>query len=125
MKAYAEAFVPRLFAPAYAASHPDEVADTRKVIEGQRPASIALMLGALREREDTSFYLKDVRQPSVVVGGSIDALIPPQAMRDLQEGLPDCTIKMIYGVGHMSPVEAPEEVTFELDRLMQRAGMWM
>ncbi|MDP6279338.1 MAG: alpha/beta hydrolase, partial [Nitrospinota bacterium] len=115
----------QLFYPEYTSSHPEEIAQTRGAIEGQRPASIALLLGAMREREDMSPYLKEVNQPCAVIGGADDALVSPQAMRDLQEGLPDCTIELIDGVGHMSTVEAPEIVSAELDRLMRRAGMWM
>ncbi len=125
IEAFAEAFIPQLFYPEYTSSHPEEIAQTRGAIEGQRPASIALLLGAMREREDMSPYLKEVNQPCAVIGGADDALVSPQAMRDLQEGLPDCTIELIDGVGHMSTVEAPEIVSAELDRLMRRAGMWM
>lgn len=124
-KAFAEAFVPQLFSPAYAASHPDEVGQTYEVISGQRPNSIAMLLDAMRRREDMTPYLKEINQPCAVIGGGGDALVPPHAMRDLQEGLPDCKIELIDGVGHMSTVEAPDKVSFELDQLMQRAGMWL
>jgi pimeloyl-ACP methyl ester carboxylesterase len=125
MAPFAAAFIPQLFDPAYLSAHPFEVGRTQSVIESQRPNGIALVLDAMRQRLDMSFYLKDFTQPTAVIGGSADVLVPPQAMRDLHEGLPDSTIKLIGGVGHMSPVEAPEEVSFQLDQLMQRAGMWM
>jgi pimeloyl-ACP methyl ester carboxylesterase len=125
MAPFATAFIPQLFDPAYLSAHPQEVAQTQSVIESQRPNGIALVLDAMRQRLDMSFYLKDFSQPAAVIGGLADALVPPQAMRDLHEGLPDSTIKLIDGVGHMSPVEAPEEVSFQLDQLMQRAGMWL
>jgi 3-oxoadipate enol-lactonase len=124
-KAFAEAFVPQLFSPTYAASHPDEVGQTYEVISSQRPNSIAMLLDAMRQREDMTPYLKEINQPCAVIGGGSDALISSQAMRDLQEGLPDCKIELINGVGHMSTVEAPDKVSFELDQFMQRAGMWM
>ena len=123
--AFADAFVPQLFTPAYAASHPDEVGQTREVIEGQRPASIALLLDALRQRVDVAYYLKDIHVPCAVIGGEEDALISAQTMRELHEILPGSTVDLIGGVGHMSPVEAPEKVSFALDQMMQRAGMWL
>lgn len=123
--AFADAFVPQLFAPAYAASHPDEVGQTQEVIEGQRPASIALLLDAMRQRGDVAYYLKDINVPCAVIGGEVDALVSAQIMRELHEILPGSTIDLIGGVGHMSPVEAPEKVSFALDQMMQRAGMWL
>ncbi len=125
MEPFADAFIPQLFDPAYISAHPSEVAQTQNVIEGQRPNSIALLLDAMRQRADMSSYLENFNLPCVVIGGIADALVPAQEMRDLQEGLPDCTIELIEGVGHMSPVEAPAQVSFQLDQLMQRAGMWM
>ncbi len=125
MEPFASAFIPQLFDPAYLAAHPREIAHTQSVIESQRPNSIALVLDAMRQRPDMRFYLKDFTQPAAVIGGLADALVPAQSMRDLHEGLPDCTIDLLEGVGHMSPVEAPEQVSFQLDQLMQRAGMWM
>lgn len=125
MKPFASAFIPQLFDPAYLASHPLEIADTQSVIESQLPNSIAQVLDAMRQRLDMRFYLNDFIQPAAVIGGLADALVPVQAMRELHEGLPDCTIELIENVGHMSPVEAPEQVSFQLDQLMQRAGMWM
>ena len=124
-KAFAEAFVPQLFSPTYAAAHPDEVGQTYEVISGQRPNSIAMLLDAMRQREDMTPYLDKINQPCVVIGGEGDALVSSLAMRNLQEGLSDCKIELIERVGHMSTVEAPDKVSFELDQLMQRAGMWM
>ncbi len=125
MEAFANLFVPQLFDPAYISAHPREVAQTQSVIESQRPNGIALLLDAMRQREDMTYYLKEFSLPCAVIGGLADMLIPAQAMRDLQESLPDCTIELIDGVGHMSPVEAPGQVSFQLDQLMQRAGMWL
>jgi pimeloyl-ACP methyl ester carboxylesterase len=122
---FANAFIPQLFEPAYLSSHPQEVTETRRVIESQRPNSIALLLDAMRQRADMSIELRDFQVPSAVIGGVSDALVSLDAMKSLHEGLPDCSLTMIENVGHMAPVEAPGEVSFQLDQLMQRAGMWM
>ena len=84
-----------------------------------------MLLDAMRQREDMTPYLDKINQPCVVIGGEGDALVSSLAMRNLQEGLSDCKIELIERVGHMSTVEAPDKVSFELDQLMQRAGMWM
>ncbi len=122
--AFADSYIPQLFSPTYLKSHPLEVAKTRGVIEGQRPGSIALLLGALRERQDVSYHAKNFGVPCAAIGGREDVLVPPDVVEGLHEILPDSTIELIDGAGHLSTVEAPGTVSDQLDRLMQRAGMW-
>lgn len=122
--AFADSFIPKLFSPTYLNSHPLEVDKTRSVIEGQLPGSIALLLGAMRERADVSHYAKNFAVPCAAIGGTEDVLVPLEVMEGLHESLADSTIELIHGAGHMTTVEAPEIVSDQLDRLMQRAGMW-
>ncbi len=122
---FANEFLPRLFSPAYAASHPLEVEKIRRVIEAHRPSGIVAVLDAMRRRVDMTPRLGEIRVPCSVVAGALDDLISVQEMRELHEGLPDSTCEVIEGAGHMTPLEAPDRVSFALDQLMQRAGMWM
>lgn len=122
-EAFAFSFVPRLFSPAFINSYPDEVAQTQRIIGGQRPKSLALMLDAMRQRRDLSLHLKDFVVPSVVVIGNEDAIVPVAAMRALHEGMPKSVFEIIDGAGHMTTVEAPEKVASLLDQLMQRVGV--
>jgi pimeloyl-ACP methyl ester carboxylesterase len=122
-EAFAAAYIPKLFAPAFIESHPREVAQTRSVIGGQRPESFALQLEAARLRPDMAAHIKDFAVPSVVIVGDEDAVIPVAAMQALADGLPDSVLEIIEGAGHMTPVEAPEKVSSLLDQLMQRAGV--
>jgi len=46
-------------------------------------------------------------------------------LREIHEGLPDSAFEVFGESGHMAPVEVPDRVSFALDQLMQRAGMWM
>jgi pimeloyl-ACP methyl ester carboxylesterase len=122
-EAFAATFIPKLFSPGYIESHPSEVAQTRSVIEGQSPDSIALMLGALWQRPDMAAHLPDFDVPSFAVVGDEDAIVPVAAMKGIHDSLSDSVLEIIEGVGHLSPVEAPEKVSSLLDQLMQRAGV--
>jgi pimeloyl-ACP methyl ester carboxylesterase len=122
-EAFAATFIPKLFSPGYIESHPSEVAQTRSVIEGQSPDSIALMLDALRQRPDMAAHLKEFTVPSFAVVGNEDAIVPVAAMQAIHDGVSDSVFEIIEGAGHMTPVEAPEKVSSLLDQLMQRAGM--
>jgi pimeloyl-ACP methyl ester carboxylesterase len=50
--------------------------------------------------------------PTAVLVGSADRLTPPVQARALAAGLPRCVdLTELAGPGHMTPVEAPDEVT--------------
>jgi pimeloyl-ACP methyl ester carboxylesterase len=64
----------------------------------------------------SSLELSDgVRQldvPTEVIVGTADRLTPPVHARNLAENLPDCLgLTELPGIGHMTPVEAPDVVT--------------
>jgi pimeloyl-ACP methyl ester carboxylesterase len=49
--------------------------------------------------------------PTAVLAGDADRLTPPVHARRLADRLPDCAgLTTLPGIGHMSPVEAPEAV---------------
>ncbi len=124
-EAFAATLVPHIFAAHFIDSHPEVVEATRRVIAAQVPNNIALRADAMRQRVDMTPRLSEITCPCAVIGGSEDRIVPPHAMKELHEGLPNSTFDMLEGVGHMSPLEAPEGVSFCLDQLMQHAGMWM
>jgi pimeloyl-ACP methyl ester carboxylesterase len=95
------------------------------VIASQLPGNLVALLDAMRRREDMRPRLGEIRVPCAVLAGGQDQLIPVQTMQEIHEGLPDSTFEVIEESGHMAPVEAPERISFALDQLMRRAGMWM
>lgn len=123
--AFASTLIPNIFAAHFIDSHPEVVEATRSVLSAQDPNHIALRADAMRQRLDMTPRLNEITCPSAVIGGTDDRIVPPHTMEELHEGLPDSTLDMIEGVGHMSPLEAPDRVNFGIDQLMQRAGMWM
>ncbi len=123
LEALADAHIQKIFAPAFTQSHPREVAQTRSVIGGQRPESVALMLDAVRLRPDMAAHIKDFSVPSLIIVGDEDTIVPVAAMQAFDDAMPDSVLEIIEGVGHMTPVEAPEKVSSLLDQLMQRAGV--
>ncbi|MBI3127970.1 MAG: alpha/beta fold hydrolase [Candidatus Tectomicrobia bacterium] len=124
-EAFASKFVPMLFSSAYLASGAGGPGKHRRAIASQLPRNLCALLDAMRQREDMTPRLGEIRVPCAVVAGEKDQLVPVQAMRELHEGLADSAFDVIEGSGHMAPVEAPDRVSFALDQLMQRAGMWM
>ena len=66
--------------------------------------------------------LKDLTVPTSVVVGELDRLTPPVHARAMADVLPDVTAYVeLPGVGHMTPLEAPVEVTAHIRALTARA----
>ncbi|MET9637459.1 alpha/beta hydrolase [Streptomyces virginiae] len=59
--------------------------------------------------------------PTAVIGGTADRLTPIVHARGLAAALPDCVgLTELTGMGHMTPVEAPEAVTGAVRELTAR-----
>ncbi|KJY22281.1 MULTISPECIES: alpha/beta fold hydrolase [unclassified Streptomyces] len=59
--------------------------------------------------------------PTTVIGGTADRLTPIVHARGLAAALPDCVgLTELTGMGHMTPVEAPEAVTGAVRELTAR-----
>ncbi|MET9256628.1 alpha/beta hydrolase [Streptomyces sp. NPDC003717] len=61
---------------------------------------------------DLDHGVRELRMPVEVVAGTADRLTPPVHARALAAALPHCVgLTELPGVGHMTPIEAPEVVT--------------
>ncbi|TXS36336.1 alpha/beta fold hydrolase, partial [Streptomyces sp. OR43] len=62
---------------------------------------------------------RELRVPTAVIAGTDDRLTPPVHARALAAALPDCLgLTELTGMGHMTPVEAPETVTAKIRELV-------
>jgi len=68
---------------------------------------------------DLDHSVRELRVPTAVVVGTADRLSPPVHTRALAGALPNCVgVTELPGVGHMSPVEAPELVSGRIRELV-------
>ncbi len=125
MENFSAHFLPKLFSPGYASTHPLAVEATRKIVTSQIPGHVASLIDANRQREDMTPRLSEIAVPCLVFGGANDALISVGDMESLHQGLNDSVYEMVEGAGHMTPLESAERVSFQIDQLLQGAGMWM
>jgi pimeloyl-ACP methyl ester carboxylesterase len=116
-----EQFLPRSFAPAFAAGHPAEVERIRALLEATDPRGAAAMLRGMAARVSSEDLLDELAIPVAVVAGSADALIPPAEARALAAALPAAELEVL-DCGHVPLVEAPAAVEAALLRLLERAG---
>ncbi|MEV7567851.1 alpha/beta fold hydrolase [Streptomyces tanashiensis] len=67
---------------------------------------------------DLEAGLRELRLPVAVLVGTADRLTPPVHSHVMAEALPHCTgLVRLAGMGHMTPVEAPEAVTAQIREL--------
>ncbi|TXL86935.1 alpha/beta hydrolase [Streptomyces sp. IB2014 016-6] len=97
---------------------PDRVDTCARIVHAcPRPVRVAWshVLGEL----DLDAQVGELRIPTAVIAGTADRLTPPVLARRLAEALPDCAgLTELTGMGHMTPVEAPEAVTAVLRGLV-------
>jgi pimeloyl-ACP methyl ester carboxylesterase len=102
-----DGMLPKLLAPASAASRPELVERVASMISGTAPASIAATLRALATRPDRGPELSSWDWPALVVVGDQDAIATPEEMRGIADRLPRATFSVIPEAGHLPPVEQP------------------
>ncbi|WP_432156953.1 MULTISPECIES: alpha/beta fold hydrolase [unclassified Streptomyces] len=68
---------------------------------------------------DLDHGVRELAVPTAVLVGTADRLTPPVHARRLAAELPQCTgLTELPGLGHMTPVEAPEKVTRQIRELV-------
>lgn len=107
MRVLDEAMFPKLLTPAAPA---DVQALTHAMILGTPPAGAAAALRGMGARRDQRDLLPTLRVPVVVVHGTEDALVPPEAGREMAAAVPGARFALVEGAAHLVPLERPDEV---------------
>lgn len=97
--------------------HPDRLDDTLLVgritamAEDVGQAGFVRQQTAIMGRIDGRPTLRDIRCPTVVLGGAEDAITPPEVMAETADLVPGATYHLLPNCGHLSTMEEPEAVT--------------
>ena len=105
---FAEQVLPRMFAPSVPALRPELVERFRRTITSQQPESVVSALLGLAARPDMIEPLKQVRVPTLVIVGAEDLATTPEHAHELAATIPDATLVILPGAGHMSNWEDSE-----------------
>jgi pimeloyl-ACP methyl ester carboxylesterase len=104
----ADVFKSLLFAQDTAALRPELVSEIYGWMIDADSRGLAGGLLAMRERKDYTQLLGRFRLPSLVIGAEQDLAVPPESIKVLEDGLPDCKTCVIPQAGHMANMEQPE-----------------
>lgn len=111
----------RWFSDAFRKQHPDIVSSVNEILlrsDVECYAATCIMLGDadLRPRQDS------IRVPASIVVGAEDYATPVAMSQQMHAALPGSTLKILAGVRHLAPVEAPELVSQQIQALLDRVA---
>lgn len=86
----------------------------RGMIEYTSPETVVAALEGMARRPDRTPLLEGISVPTLVIVGEEDVLAPPDLAEEMAGRIPDARLVVIPGAGHMTPIEAPAEVTAAL-----------
>lgn len=75
---------------------------------------------AMQRRKDQQGTLRSVKQPTLVMCGAEDSLLPPRRHEFLAELVPYTKLEVVPGAGHLLTLEQPEIANFILRNWMQQ-----
>jgi pimeloyl-ACP methyl ester carboxylesterase len=87
-------------------------------IEAAAPAAVAWMQRAMAARRDSFDVLDALDLPALVAVGTEDAITPETDAHDMAARLTDVRLQRLPEAGHISAMEAPEEVNAALRRFL-------
>jgi pimeloyl-ACP methyl ester carboxylesterase len=102
-----------------AAATGETVAATARIVHACGARSRAAW-GRVLAGLDLDAGLAAIEAPALVLVGTADKLTPPRYAREMADRLADCQgVVELPGIGHMTPLEAPDAVADAIRRLVR------
>jgi len=111
-EAFARSFTARMMSPDTPAL---ARAEFMTMIESARYETLVAGMEAIRDRPDRSDLLPQIKIPTLVVAGSEDAHSTPEIMKAMADEIPSSSFQLLDGIGHVSPLEAPDILNVTLE----------
>lgn len=117
--AVAEMMFPKMLAESTVHESPPVATTLRQIMESQGVEGIRAALGAIRDRDDFTPLLPEIRTPTLILVGEFDAITPPAAAEQMHAGLPASWLTVIPDSGHISTMEQPAAVNRAMAAFLQ------
>lgn len=79
-------------------------------------------LHGLASRPDARPQLPGIRVPTLVLGGALDEITPPEVLRELAAAIPGASLRLLAHAGHASNLEAADAFNAELHAFLAALG---
>jgi pimeloyl-ACP methyl ester carboxylesterase len=110
--------LPRMVAPPNLRARPELARQVLAMMLATSPEGAAAALRGRAERPDYLDMLAHVTVPTLVVVGSEDSFTPVNEARLMYQRIPDATLAVIQGAGHMPNLERPTQFNGALRDLL-------
>jgi pimeloyl-ACP methyl ester carboxylesterase len=100
------------------AAPPEMVVEVKSLMSAVRPAANLAMLQAMAEA-DLGDVLSRIDVPTLLLYGEQDARSPVHVGRALHDGIPESSLVILPGVGHLSSVEGAEQFNREIRSFLE------
>ncbi|MCX8029784.1 MAG: alpha/beta hydrolase [Brevinematales bacterium] len=88
---------------------PEVVRFINDIVKKTTKEGLFSLVYVIATRPDSRELLSQINVPSLVVAGKSDKIVPVDIMRDMADRLPNSMFVELDNVGHLSPLEVPEE----------------
>ena len=119
-RAFAQGFVPNVFAAESFNSKQEAVKTIQSIIERTAPTALCGALLALASRTDTTNSLTNITVPTLILVGEHDVLTPPSASQAMNEKIPGSELYVIPQAAHMSNMENPDDFNAHLIEFLKK-----
>ena len=110
MEQIADEWAGRLFAPSTTKTRPDVVRTVRDAIFHTSPEAIANASLGMMERQDSTPLLREISCPVLIMTGDHDRIAPVEEAQAMAAGIKGSRVEVIENAGHLTCLEAPEQV---------------
>ena len=118
MRAMAATWTPPMLHPSRR-NDPSLLEEIAAMFDRKQPDHFEAQMNALLTRPDCAGLLPRMRCPALVLTGAEDTWSPPRQHAEIAAAIPGSTLAVIPECGHMSTMERPEDLTFELGKWME------
>lgn len=123
MAAYADELLPKMVAPATVRALPTVAHHVREMMRATPAEGAAAALRGRAERPDYVDVLRLVAVPALVVVGREDEYTSVDDTRRMYAFIPDATLKIVDGAGHLPNLEQSTEFNAALQQLLDTAAV--
>jgi 3-oxoadipate enol-lactonase len=118
IRTIADAMLPKLLTDATHAEQPQIVQRIRDMILHTDPRGAASALRGMAVRRDHTELLREIKCPTLIIVGSLDAITPPADAQLMHREIRGSRLEVIEGAGHVSNVERPAEFNRAFEKFL-------